>query len=569
MRSPARVLALLVASLAAPAFGQVIYQDLHDVIITDDYNDAAIDMNLDGIDEVFARYFAECDMYPTHEYAAVYFGTAVDRAFIGQGTFGFAAGLTPGTPIDGSRMYKPSLPLLYGEDGLCDSQFHYQAGAWLGITDKYLPVRVAMPGGSHYGWVRVENVTGSHAQFRIVECGMSVKPNTPIDAGDRGGCPAIYKDLRESHVAEGLNFELSVVTTGHVTTYQWYKDGMPVMDDARISGSNLRTLKINDALLDDIGRYYVEAIGPCGTATSQEVTAWVEPICRPSAGWEMAVEGGVAVIPDSPALKSSTAVTVELWFHPLAQNTNPVLAAKGGRDWCTNHSWSIEYDGAAIFPVPFIIPEVTFQSSSWCRHAYLVASVGQPDQWTHVAMTVDTVVGTMRAYVNGVVVAQTNYTADGKPIKGHLIADTNWPMSVGRVTQQGSPVAEPFSGKIDDVRVWNVARTPQQIAESYRLNVPKQPTGLVASYRFDDPAHPGTDWSGHNNVATLLPGTRLAETVQCCPIDFDGSGFADTDDFTAFYHTFEAGDIRADFDRSGYVDTEDFTQFVRAFDEGC
>jgi hypothetical protein len=54
-----------------------------------------------------------------------------------------------------------------------------------------------------------------------------------------------------------------------------------------------------------------------------------------------------------------------------------------------------------------------------------------------------------------------------------------------------------------------------------------------------------------------------------CRADFDGSGFVDTDDFTAFVVAFEAGDQSADVDNSGFVDTDDFTFFVLAFEGGC
>ncbi|HLO39857.1 MAG TPA: VCBS repeat-containing protein [Phycisphaerales bacterium] len=54
-----------------------------------------------------------------------------------------------------------------------------------------------------------------------------------------------------------------------------------------------------------------------------------------------------------------------------------------------------------------------------------------------------------------------------------------------------------------------------------------------------------------------------------CPSDFDGSGFVDTDDFTAFVVAFEAGGDAADFDSTGFVDTDDFDAFVRAFESGC
>ncbi len=52
------------------------------------------------------------------------------------------------------------------------------------------------------------------------------------------------------------------------------------------------------------------------------------------------------------------------------------------------------------------------------------------------------------------------------------------------------------------------------------------------------------------------------------PADFNGDGFVDLEDFTAFVLAFEAGDDSADVDGTGFVDTEDYDAFVRAFEEG-
>jgi murein tripeptide amidase MpaA len=52
------------------------------------------------------------------------------------------------------------------------------------------------------------------------------------------------------------------------------------------------------------------------------------------------------------------------------------------------------------------------------------------------------------------------------------------------------------------------------------------------------------------------------------PADFNGDGFIDLEDFSAFVEAFEAGDDSADFDESGFVDTDDFDAFVEAFELG-
>ncbi|GMV25703.1 MAG: hypothetical protein AMXMBFR58_17340 [Phycisphaerae bacterium] len=77
----------------------------------------------------------------------------------------------------------------------------------------------------------------------------------------------------------------------------------------------------------------------------------------------------------------------------------------------------------------------------------------------------------------------------------------------------------------------------------------------------------GYAWGENVGWINLNDGAKFVAAA--CRSDFDGTGFVDTDDFTAFVLAFEAGDERCDIDGTGFVDTDDFTAFVLAFEFGC
>jgi hypothetical protein len=70
-------------------------------------------------------------------------------------------------------------------------------------------------------------------------------------------------------------------------------------------------------------------------------------------------------------------------------------------------------------------------------------------------------------------------------------------------------------------------------------------------------------------VGSITMTQGSATIIGICTADFDGSGFVDTDDFTAYVLAYEAGDASADMDCTGFVDTDDFDAFVRRFEAGC
>ena len=50
-----------------------------------------------------------------------------------------------------------------------------------------------------------------------------------------------------------------VVSGSELISYQWLKDGVPLQDDGRVSGSNDSTLMVNPVEGDDFGGYQCNA----------------------------------------------------------------------------------------------------------------------------------------------------------------------------------------------------------------------------------------------------------------------------------------------------------------------
>ncbi|MEM1041117.1 MAG: LamG-like jellyroll fold domain-containing protein [Bacteroidota bacterium] len=110
--------------------------------------------------------------------------------------------------------------------------------------------------------------------------------------------------------------------------------------------------------------------------------------------------------------------------------------------------------------------------------------------WQHVAATYDG--ATMRIYVDGAEVAARSLS--------HSITANDFALRVG--SSENSP-ERTFPGGIDEVRVWNVARTPEQIAASQETVDPAS-EGLVGYWRFDEGAGQAvSDATGNADPGTL------------------------------------------------------------------
>lgn len=123
------------------------------------------------------------------------------------------------------------------------------------------------------------------------------------------------------------------------------------------------------------------------------------------------------------------------------------------------------------------------------------------DTWMHIALVHDG--GVMRAIVNGVEVASTPSGATMQPNTGALPV-----LHIGGIINTAT-VHWNFTGQIDEVRLWNVARTAVEISASMNQPLSGNEPGLAAYYRMSNGS--GlilTDDSGNGWDGVLFDGAR-------------------------------------------------------------
>ncbi len=136
-------------------------------------------------------------------------------------------------------------------------------------------------------------------------------------------------------------------------------------------------------------------------------------------------------------------------------------------------------------------------------------------QWHHIAAVYD---GSSRyLYCDGEL--DTSGPTSGE------IDDTDYPVMLGENAQQKG---RHFNGWIDEVRIWNIARTQQQIKASMNLTLTGNESGLTAYYSFDHTSgnilkdlagdHDGTLHGDPSWVQSGVPGAGIGAGRQQFPV---------------------------------------------------
>lgn len=191
-------------------------------------------------------------------------------------------------------------------------------------------------------------------------------------------------------------------------------------------------------------------------------------------------------LPDMSANLNLNTITTEAWInidnYGAVGQLVPVLCGILGGPGVT---FSMHYSNSGTTTNMF----AGFYDGTWHLVSYPAPPLGQ---WVHIAATYDR--ANIKLYYNGVEVASVAETA-ALPLysQGWRIA-RRW----------DNP--DYFDGKIDNIRIWNTARSAQEIADNI-MNCDIGGTDLVASYNFDDAAYATfvNDFTGlHNGTPVNL-----------------------------------------------------------------
>jgi cell division septation protein DedD len=126
------------------------------------------------------------------------------------------------------------------------------------------------------------------------------------------------------------------------------------------------------------------------------------------------------------------------------------------------------------------------------------------DEWVHITLVHDG--GMLRAYRNGVEVGSTPSGTTARPGGGE-----------DSILQMGAIIPDDtenwsFAGELDEVRLWNIARSTSDVQQDMYVSLNGDEPGLVAYYMMSDgpPSMTLTDDTGNGWDGTLHDGNAFA-----------------------------------------------------------
>jgi hypothetical protein len=289
--------------------------------------------------------------------------------------------------------------------------------------------------------------------------------------------PTVSAITGNTTLSTAITTQLSNTTTGGTWTSSTLAVGTVNSSTGLVTGLTVGTSSIS---------YTVTSLG-CSTTVTTNVT-----VNTPAVGINFdGINDHVSIGTNVTNLNNGD-FTIEAWIKTSSTGMAIVTCSN------TNTAWEL---GEKAFYVDPSTGRLNFVGHN-C--GYIVGNYAVNDgAWHHAAVTWDYIGGTSgtgKIYVDGVDrTASSGYSANVGNLGTFYIGRPNF-----------GEVSNYFNGSIDEVRIWNVARTQSEIQANMNCDV-AQNGNLLAYYRFDNGIANGTntgnnlavDYSGNNNCGTI------------------------------------------------------------------
>jgi len=346
----------------------------------------------------------------------------------------YAAGKAS-TPVTSADSFSSALPIIVnppqGGSVFLDNPFTFQ-------------VRAAGPSALSYQWT--QNGTAipgaTNASFTLPVAGFNDAASFAVVVSDANG------SVTSPPVALTINAPLPDPDSGLVLYLK--------LDDAEGSTNALDSTTNNDngTLVN-----FPNLPGP--------VTNWVPGIINGALLFNQGAPNADAItVPDQPYLDiGASSFSLAFWANgPASQINSGGVICKGlgggGESYCVdlfNGAYGTGATGVQYY-------RFFDRDSAGAVTSYITTSVSPNGTWQHVAVTGDAVAGQASMYINGMLVGVTPMPPDG------LLDNLNT-LDIGARLYQGTYTL-PFTGILDDVRVYNRAITPLEVRALFYQGLP-------------------------------------------------------------------------------------------------
>ncbi len=283
----------------------------------------------------------------------------------------------------------------------------------------------------------------------------------------------------------------------NIETYQWYKDGVVLVEGSKYANVTSATLTVNDFTIDDEGGYYCELGNAAGSSASQPADIM---LARLTTYYDMDMiegEGDALYIPDqvgefnlnmakaedgsypyltdgkvgegSLLFDNSDSTTPEAWgqFAVVDEGVAAFddITISAWIYWNGGSSWQRIFDfgtGVSTESYMFLTPStggtVRFAMTKGANVEQVVDSgtILPTQEWTHVVVTLEG--DTARIFINGELKGKnTSFTINPRDLTmtNNLFADAQF---------ENDPY---FRGRVDEFKIYNYALSSREIAQDY------------------------------------------------------------------------------------------------------
>ena len=188
-------------------------------------------------------------------------------------------------------------------------------------------------------------------------------------------------------------------------------------------------------------------------------------------------DGSFVEIADSELINNITEqVTISAWIKPTGfPNTCTTILFKGDK---RTHDLSHRQFALWLFDEACVYFDAS-PDGLFIRWIASASETIKKNEWYHVAGTIDAKNNVMKLYLNGSEVRRSNFKLQNN------LSKTTLPLRIGCSHEEEISEHASFAGLIDEVRIWNIARTENQIRSDMNKQLKGDEDGLVGYWKFD------------------------------------------------------------------------------------